>query len=419
MGTITGTATLEGSSDNSGILINVLGTGCVGSTNVNGAFTVTDVPTGARYLIFTKEGWQNHTMSVIVQANTSIGTIELSLERGSLEGMARFVGKNYHQGILVEVGGMGGYADVTSPNGVYQINNVPEGQYTVKATYPNYSQETATDLKVESGQTTPVPQLQLKPTLGTITGTATLEGAIERAGIILGVGGTGCLGVTDDNGAFTIKDVPLGTKSLIASRSGWENHKSTITITPGETENVGTIQLSRKRASLEGVVTLAGKQYHQGILVELEGAAGYTDITSSSGAYQINNVPEGQYTVKASYPKYESASATDQTVKAGMTTAVPRLELQPSLGTITGTVKLEGQKSHLGILVSVVGTGCLDVTDVNGAFIIKDVPVGTRTVIAIMAGWERKALSCTVQPGQSVATRGLLLKPLSSTGPGR
>ena len=125
MASVSGTIHLEGESDYSGILVNVLGTGCLGSTSENGAFYVKNVPEGTRMLLVTKDGWQNHSQTVNVQSgqNTSIGTITLNLKRASLEGVARKVGQSNHQGILVELQGTS-YADVTSPYGVYQFNNV-------------------------------------------------------------------------------------------------------------------------------------------------------------------------------------------------------------------------------------------------------------------------------------------------------
>jgi hypothetical protein len=177
--------------------------------------------------------------------------------------------------------------------------------------------------------------------------------------------------------------------------------------------NLDTIQLPVRRASLEGMVDLIGQQDAQGVLVQVQNTS-YAALTDPSGAYQLSNVPEGQYTVVASHPNYQSASASDQTVKAGSTTQVPQLKLQPLFGSISGQVNLEKQKNHIGVIVSVVGTGCLDVTDINGSFVINNVPIGTRTLVALMQGWTQQTVNVSVSPGQTTKIRSITLKSISS-----
>ncbi|HWR84089.1 MAG TPA: tetratricopeptide repeat protein [Candidatus Deferrimicrobium sp.] len=80
-GTLTGTATLSGQSNHSGILVYVSGTSIVGATNQTGNYTIIGVPVGTYTLTATKCGYINKIVSgvTILSAGQQVGVSSMAL----------------------------------------------------------------------------------------------------------------------------------------------------------------------------------------------------------------------------------------------------------------------------------------------------------------------------------------------------
>lgn len=163
---------------------------------------------------------------------------------GNVEGQIRLKGAdiNDNGGILIEIL-YTSYAAITGPSGSYTISNVPIGQYTIRASYPNYISGETHDVTVEADHTTQVNNFVLEPIKGVMTGQISLEGETDYTGIMVNINNTGCLGMTDENGNFTVKDIPIGKFTLIASMPGYINHLANINVEPGDSLTFGPIEL--------------------------------------------------------------------------------------------------------------------------------------------------------------------------------
>lgn len=164
--------------------------------------------------------------------------------RGNVEGQIRKEGAdlNDNAGILIELL-YTSYSTLTSTNGAYTISDVPIGQYTIRASYLNYIPGETHDVSIEANSTTAAQNFILEPIKGTITGQITLENETDYTGIMVNINNTGCVSVTDKNGNFTIKDVPIGQFTFIASMPGYVSFQTTVIIEPGDNINLGPIEL--------------------------------------------------------------------------------------------------------------------------------------------------------------------------------
>jgi len=76
----------------------------------------------------------------------------------------------------------------------------------------------------------------------------------------------------------------------------------------------------------------------------------------------------------------------------------------PALGGIIGIASLEGQSSHNGVTVSIVGATLSTNTSTSGVYSISDVPAGTYSVIASKSGYESSSKEgVVVGVGQTTA----------------
>jgi thermitase len=161
--------------------------------------------------------------------------------------------------------------------------------------------------------TMPSPEPEPVPTpVGTIRGTVTDSmNPVVGASITDGTG----IATTDNNGYYTITEVPEGDYTVTASASGFLSTFQQITVAGDETTTVNFI-LTRiaQNYSISGKVidevtksAIAGAKVTDGIRMVTAG---------SDGSYTIPGVPSGTYIVTASATGYKSAS---QTVTIGET----------------------------------------------------------------------------------------------------
>ncbi len=138
---------------------------------------------------------------------------------------------------------------------------------------------------------------------------------------------------------------------------------------------------------VEGYVFLQGKTDHSGAIVALDG----TDkdaVTVSDGHYQIGDVSPASYTITASLAGYSTETSNPFAVTPGQTTTVESLTLLEGMGNLSGTVLLDGETDHAGIVVILEGTSHVAVTDPTGSWAIDDVEEGNYAVKASFDGYE-------------------------------
>ncbi|WP_128544462.1 TonB-dependent receptor [Larkinella soli] len=105
-------------------------------------------------------------------------------------------------------------------------------------------------------------------TTGRLTGRV-VAGAGPLSSVTIRLSGTRLGTLTDDQGQFTLANVPAGTHTLVASRVGFVRLRQAVTVTPGETTQLGDLTLNETAEQLQEVV-IEGKNAYK------------TDIASSS-----------------------------------------------------------------------------------------------------------------------------------------
>jgi len=100
---------------------------------------------------------------------------------------------------------------------------------------------------------------------GTVTGQVTGEGEAPLAGVIVRVNGTSLATLTDNNGRYTLPDVPAGNQSITASSIGYSESQRAVTVAAGQTVTLN-IALESDVLALEGIVAVGyGTQRRQDV----------------------------------------------------------------------------------------------------------------------------------------------------------
>ncbi|MFH0900824.1 MAG: choice-of-anchor X domain-containing protein [Pseudomonadota bacterium] len=389
-GDLAGSVTLEGASDNAGILVEIVGTALFTTTLASGSCAIARVPVGTYGVRFSRAGFVGKTVSgiaVVDGVTTVVPAEQLLLHRGSVEGQVLLEGGGDPS--VVEVVLLGtSYQASAGTDGGFSISGVPAGGYLLEyrptgtaAGELHSVQATAT---VAAGAATVLPTATLPMARGVVAGSVTLEGASEHGGVLVEVVGTVLFTTTLPGGAYEIAGIPVGTYGARFSKAGFAGKTvSGIAVVDGVTTAVPAEQLLLHRGSVEGQVLLEDNGDPSVVEVVLLGTS-YRASVAVGGTFSIGAVPAGGYLAEyrptgAATTRYRRAQVA-VTVTAGAAATLPAAALPLTRGDIAGSVTLEDASEHGGVFVEVVGTALFTTTLPSGSYAIANVPVGTYTV---------------------------------------
>jgi hypothetical protein len=137
---------------------------------------------------------------------------------------------------------------------------------------------------------------------------------ITNASVV--IEGTGLYASTNENGIYTIKNIPAGTYSITATAYPFIPNSTQLTISEGKTSSI-TIKLTplpAGKGTFYGYVSDNLNNYLSGAKVE---AGAFSTQTNASGFYTLE-VPGGAaYNLKASLTNYKEAAANNQIINEG------------------------------------------------------------------------------------------------------
>ena len=233
----------------------------------------------------------------------------------------------------------------TTDTGAFTLSNVPSGNQTITFSLTGYATALAS-VNIAAGAINNLGDIFLSanPTTGIIKGTVTDEAngqplsgvTITLTGSFSGTTATG----TD--GMFIFTNVPTGSVTLAASKTGFDPVTGTGTITAG-----GILFFNIKMNTTSPLPTtgnLTGKVYDgftnkpiQGAAISVSGGASISADTQ--GIFLINDITPGTYQITISASGYTS-QGYQVMILQGTTTDMQTIYLTPSpqSTTITGTV---------------------------------------------------------------------------------
>ena len=309
-------------------------------------------------------------------------------------------------GITVSVLGLPSVT--TASDGTWRVEQVPPGTYTVRASKDaSWVDAVVAGVRVtldDGDRTIPVADLELRVARGSIAGTATLTGASDASAIQVALATLSsptpiAAAVTNYFGGWRMDGVPVGTYDLVVSRSpGYVAQTIQVTILAQQESDAGTVQLALDLSGgLHGTVAVARPLGANDLVdVLLSGAdlngnpvVRSTQTTdASTGAWQIDLLPQGTYTVTFRKARYDDQRSSGLFVAAGRVVTLPLVVLPVATVGISGTVQLDvGSVPGFPALADRSGTvvtladGLIPiataVTDAAGGYLFQSVPALT------------------------------------------
>ena len=191
---------------------------------------------------------------------------------------------------------------------------------------------------------------------------------------------------TDANGNYTLEDVPVNhTYTVTASKSGYTSSSSNdVVVTEGNTTTEDFVLTKIPVGTISGTVTdsITGDPMKGAMVTDGTRA----DATDAGGNYSLTDVPEGLYTVTASFAEYIPKSFVDNVTENSTLVLDFPLVVIPT-GTISGTVTDNTTGDPIeGVIVS---NGIrTDTTDAGGNYtLLKVYADSVYTVTASKSGY--------------------------------
>lgn len=402
-------------------------------TDENGEFIIPSVPVGEYQVTGSRFGYESKTFAVTVKED-SISIVDFVLEPlyGTIQGqLTDSESGNVIAGASVSTDPATNTV-FSDSSGTYIIPNVPmlsssTQKYTVTAQKGGYN-DASKKVDIIAGKITRGDMLMTKNTefnLGAIEGTLTdaIDGrAIVGASVSTSPATNTVL--SDSLGHYRIENVPQLSSStqkyeVTADKAGYNSKTIELDVVAGQTTQ-GDMLLTRNGdfvllpGRIGGVVVRQDNgQIIRNVQISTSPATGIT-YTDDNGAYLLDNVPVGAYTVSAAVTGYHTRDYTVTVLEDSTSTLNIVLE-KKIFGSITGTVSdADSLNPVAGVLISTDPATNSAVTDSLGRYTLSNVPELTNslkyTVTARKNGYAETAISVGVVAGETTQGDILILK---------
>ncbi len=449
VGALTGTATLAGALDHSGIEVSLTpqpttanpnpSVAAAAITDSAGTWRLEGLPVGNYDLLYKKRpGYQDKTgtATVVRDAVVSAGAVVLAEIPGEIRGrvlLEGFAAGADLSGTSVRLDGHP--AVTTDAQGNYSVTG-SGGAHLLHVTRTGYT-EAKVQVAIAAGDILTLDDVTLAKARGSVFGILAVEERSDASGVLVTLSSAtepSFTALTDSRGAFRFSGVPVGTWQLDASLPnylGIPTATATVaanldTEAPSATAPAASRTLSLRRdAAILGTVHYSAGSDQSGVNADLSGAdvngvvVHLTARSDVSGAFSFTGLPPGGYRLSLALQDYEAADLGSVALAAGQTVTLGAASLSRSRGDAAGQFLLTGASSHDNIKVTLSGTGAIAgttvsvLTDPLGNFSAAGLPVGTYSVAATKApDWASQTGSLTVTRN---AVGQLVGSPLSLT----
>ena len=400
-GTVSGFVTLEGSSDNSGVIITL--TDSSDSENVysevsasDGSFRITGIKKTSNYLLtYSKDGYVSNlsnSVDVTVGKVVTADLVTLKSVMSTVSGKIQLEGaSSYENTTILLKSGDNDYTATTNQKGEYRINGVLPGTYTLIASKDGYVTASTKEFVVESSSEKEVELLTLSIAIRSITGTVKLELLTDYAGALvtatnLADSAKVYSAITNSAGSYTLAGMTPGEYQIVISYNGYRTATlPTVNVVSSTVTTIALTEMQINRGTITGVVKLEGRSSSNGVAVELlRGSDVYeTTTTDESGNYSFY-VPQGNYTgVRYTMTDFASSSVSkDIALFADNYFSMGNETLKATHNSVYGTVDVLTTDDESAVTISFDGVITIQnyVTQSDGSFRFDHVPVGSYTL---------------------------------------
>jgi len=302
----------------------------------------------------------------------------------------------------------------TSSAGFFEFRDLPPGTYGLQLSLSQYGTITTTT-NVSAGQTLNLGVLQMSKSGGATTGT--VRGTVKDSTTNKPIGNAfvatngGLSALTDGTGNYQIANVPPGTITVQASKSGYTNGAGSGSLSAGGvlvfSPSLVPGSQSGAGATLLGTVNRAAAGAPlAGVSITVSGATSASAITDTQGSYRISGLNAGVTQVSAVLAGFDSVSAATNVMANATVNFSPVLfptNTSPpnsNKASVTGVVMDSGTSVVLpGVSVSATfgATTAQALTATDGRFKFEGITTATLDLSFSLSGYEGSTVSAPLE----------------------
>lgn len=322
---IVGKVTLELGSDYAGALVtatNLSDSTLVYSaiSNSEGDYTLAGMKPGEYQIVISYTGYRTETLptvNVVSSTVTTIAETKMSINRGTITGVAKLDGRSSSEGIKVELlrGSSVYETTTTDESGNYSLY-VPQGNYTgVRYSYTDYaSTSIAKDIALFADNYVSMGNETLTATHNSVYGTVDVLTTDDESAVTISFDNVTTIEkvVTEAGGSFQFDHVPVGSYTLRFQRQDCSDITIPVEVKAADGINLGKVEITPNTATIKGKVNLENGTSLANVKVSVDlGTKVLETLTDDSGRYEIGGVSiADEYTV--SYSKKGWDTSTQQ-----------------------------------------------------------------------------------------------------------
>jgi outer membrane protein assembly factor BamB len=200
------------------------------TTDGDGRYTLSQVPTGTHAVTANKTGYVSLTVSVsVVRGGSATANLALTSTFGRISG--RVTDAVTGSGVVFAVVRAGSQSATTDTQGNYALSGVAPGTQTVAVSKTGYVDASKT-VVVTAGQTS-TADVSLAARPGSITGHIADTTGAKLQGVTLST--PSAAATSDASGAYALGDLPAGIYTVTAAKTGYVTATASVTVPPGGT----------------------------------------------------------------------------------------------------------------------------------------------------------------------------------------
>ena len=250
----------------------------------------------------------------------------------------------------------------TTADGVAEFSNIPVGTYSVTISHDDYVSRYKT-LIVSGNVETNIGTIELTTYKGVLSGRVSATDVDDYSNIIVyaqGIDGSVYTTFTSSNGNYVFNALPVGDGySVIAYAHDYQSDKvNSLRILNGETTIANTINLVKYPSASFGSISgfarfddVTDSFNHAGIIVSVENTD-FEAITSRDGAFILNNITEGDYTLNFTDSNHRTVTKSVSVVSASTTYLSVELEKYRLLSDTFGDIELSSSINSYATLLN-------------------------------------------------------------------
>ncbi|MGV8123522.1 MAG: carboxypeptidase regulatory-like domain-containing protein [Candidatus Xenobiia bacterium LiM19] len=385
------------------------------TTDMLGCFQLTGIAAGEQIVSATRTGYRAANATVTVTSGkTAVCNMAMAPEGGVTPGAVAglVTDKDWNVDLEDVIVSIGTLKTSTNDKGLYILNGVPPGTYTITAQKTGYQNYSGT-VEVKSGEVTAFPiEMTASTRTGWVYGDVTASDTgepVRDAKVSIGDHDT----LTDEYGFYDLTGIIEGEHEIVVSAAGYEPYQGQVTVPAGSQGVSCPIQLTPKTqiATVYGKVTntSTGRALRD-VLVTIGTSHATTD---DRGNYTISGVTEGTCEISAVKNGFDYTPETI-TVKAPATEKNIEMTPRPTTGEVEGTVTDSWKKGVVPRAIIIAGFE-VTLSDSKGRYHLGGLKAGSRKIYAIKHAYWIYYSEVTVEAGKTV-TKDIEMTPVTLKG---